>query len=161
VASVREEPRAMLFYGGFGVGAMGARLRGAGIMAIAGGLLMLLSGYASRSLLYILLPYLQAEITSYLSGSAQLAAFFAIVLLAGLLALGGIAVIGGGFVLLFTHVTAGRLLIYLGGGAGLLGLLASLGYAVYRLGVSHVIYYAPYWLGLAMAVGARRLSKGS
>ncbi|HZW85455.1 MAG TPA: hypothetical protein VFE91_06100, partial [Nitrososphaerales archaeon] len=59
------------------------------------------------------------------------------------------------------HTTTGRVLIYLGGGAGFLGLLISFGYSAYRLGLDPVLGYLPYWLGLALAVAGRRISKGT
>ena len=71
------------------------------------------------------------------------------------------SVLIGGLIILIRHTTTGRALIYLGGGAGFLGLIVSFGYSTYRLGgVDPVLSYLPYWIGLTMAVVGRRLAKG-
>ncbi len=140
---------------------MGVRVLASGILAVIGGFLMVLSGYISRGLLFTALGYAEKEIPDHLTGFASGAAILAITVLELIIALGGLAVVVGGVAILFRHTTTGSLLIYLGGGAGLFGLLISFGYTAYRLGVDPVVAYAPYWVGLAMAVVARRLAKGA
>jgi hypothetical protein len=140
---------------------MGSKLYIAGILAVLGGLLMLGSGYASRGFLYTALGYAVPQVTDVFSGAVANAVVAAITALELVIALGGITVVAGGLVLLTRHTTIGRLLVYLGGGAGFLGLLVSFGYSAYKLGgVDPVLSYLPYWVGLAMAVVARRLAKG-
>jgi hypothetical protein len=134
----------------------------AGLLAVIGGALMLLSGYVSRGFLYTALGYAVPEIPKLLSGMAANLAILAITLLEFVIALGGLTVLVGGLVILSHHTGVGRALIYLGGGAGFLGLVVSFGYSVYKLGgLDPVLAYLPYWAGLALAVTGRRLAKGS
>lgn len=129
---------------------------------MVGGLLMVLSGYTSRGFLYAALGYAEPHISDFLSGAAASAAILAITLVELVIGLGGVAVALGGLVVLAEHTTTGRVLIYLGGAAGFLGLLISFGYSAYRLGgVNPLISYLPYWVGLTMAIVGRRLAKGS
>ena len=123
---------------------------------------MLASGYTSRAFLYTALNLAEPHISDFLSGMAANVAVLAVTILELVVALGGIAVMIGGLVILTKHTTTGRTLIYLGGGAGFLGLLVSFGYAAYRLGgFSPLLAYLPYWVGLAMAVSGRWLAKGA
>ena len=141
---------------------MGARLYAAGALAVVGGFLMVASGYTSRGFLYTALNLAEPRISDLLSGAAASVAILAVVLLELVIALGGLAVILGGLLMLTGHRTTGRVLIYLGGGAGFLGILVSFGYTVYRLGgISPVLAYLPYWVGVAMAVSGRWLAKGA
>jgi hypothetical protein len=141
---------------------MGLRGNVAGLLAIIGGVLMLLSGYVARGFLYTALGYAVPEIPRLLSGMAANVVVFAVTLLELVIALGGLTVLVGGLVILSHHTSVGRALIYLGGGAGFLGLLISFGYSVYKLGgFDPVLAYLPYWVGLALAVTGRRLAKGS
>jgi len=141
---------------------MGARLYAAGALALVGGLLMLASGYTSRGFLYTALNLAEPHITEFLRGIAANVAVLVVTILELVIALGGIAVTVGGLVILTNHTTMGRTLIYLGGGAGFLGLLVSLGYTAYRLGgISPILAYVPYWVGLAMAISGRWLAKGA
>ncbi len=140
---------------------MGLRLYAAGFLAVVGGILMLASGYTSRGFLYTALNIGEPRLSDFLSGVALSAAVLAITVLELIIALGGLTVLIGGLMVLIHHTTTGRILIYLGGGAGFLGLLISFGYSVYRLGgLDPVISYLPYWVGLAMAVTGRGLAKG-
>jgi len=141
---------------------MRARLWAGGSLAIVGGLLMLGSGYSSRGFLYTALGYAEPHVSQFLQGIAASAAILAITLVEFAIALGGITVVAGGLVILVRHTTMGRTLIYLGGGAGFLGLLISFGLSVYRLGgLDPVLSYLPYWVGLVLAVVGRRISKGA
>jgi hypothetical protein len=134
----------------------------AGSLAIVGGFLMLASGYTSRGFLYTALNLAEPRISDFLNGTAASIAVLAVTAIELIIALGGIAVIAGGLVILTNHKKTGRALVYLGGGAGLLGLIVSFGYSAYRLGgVSPVLAYLPYWAGLAMAVTGRWLAKGA
>ena len=95
---------------------MGGRRYLAGGLAVAGGFLMLLSGYTSRGFLYTALGYAEPRISDFLSGAASSVAVFAITVLELIVALGGVAVTLGGVTILVRHTTIGRTLIYLGGG---------------------------------------------
>jgi hypothetical protein len=119
---------------------------------------MVYSGYVSRSVLY---TAASIAVQDFLPGFYANAASFVISVLALINALGGITVFAGGMVLLSGHGRTGRIIILLGGGAGLLGLLASFGYSAFRLGLGQTLSYAPYWVGLVLAVAARRVSRGT
>ena len=141
---------------------MGIRLYAAGTLAIVGGILMLGSGYVSRGFLYTALGYAVPYIPDLLNGAAANAALIAITALELVIALGGLTVLFGGLMILIHHTTVGRTLIYLGGGAGFLGLMVSFGYSAYKLGgLDPVLSYLPYWVGLALAITGRRLAKGA
>jgi hypothetical protein len=135
-----------------------SRLAVAGLIAMVGGFLMIYSGYVSHSLLYQAFGQL---VLPYLGGFAGNTVSLIISVLELINALGGIVVVIGGLVLVSGHGRTGRIVILLGGGAGLLGLLASFGYSAYRLGLDQTITYAPYWVGLVLAVVARRVSRGA
>ena len=123
---------------------------------------MFTSGYASKGILYTALGYAAPRLSDFLSGTELSATVLAITILELLMALGGITVMVGGFTILIRHSTVGRALIWLGGGAGLLSLVLGFGYAVFRLGgLSPVLSYLPYWVGLAFAILGRHLAKGS
>lgn len=139
---------------------VGFRSRAAGAIAIVGGALMVGSGYTSRGLLYTALGYAAPRIQDILNGAAASIAVLAVTALEFIIALGGVTVAIGGLTVIFGHVSSGRALIWLGGGAGFLGLLVSFGYSAFRLGgLGPVLAYFPYWVGLALAISARRLAK--
>ncbi|MDA4127348.1 MAG: hypothetical protein OK452_09155 [Thaumarchaeota archaeon] len=134
----------------------------AGILAIMGGVLMLGSGYTSRGFLYMALGYTEPRIIDFLNGIVADAAVLTIAILELIIALGGVSVAVGGIIILARHSTTGRILIFLGGGAGFIGLLISFGYSTFKLGgLGPSLSYLPYWLGLAFAVVGRRLAKGA
>jgi len=141
---------------------VGTKLYTAGALAVVGGVLMLASGYSSRGLLYTALGYAVPQISNHFSGAFASAAVFAITILEIAIAFGGLTILLGGLTILTRHKTTDRALIYLGGGAGFLGLLISFGYTAYKLGgIDPVLAYVPYWVGLAMAVSGRWLAKGA
>jgi len=143
------------------LGSMSARLYAAGALAVIGGIFMLASGYSARGFLYTALNLAEPHISDFLSGTAASIAVLAVTTVELIVALGGLAVVLGGGVILAGHTSVGRAIIYLGGGAGFLGLLISFGYSAYKLGgIDPVLAYFPYWVGLAMAVSGRRLAKG-
>lgn len=141
---------------------MGLKLYAAGALAVVGGLVMLGSGYTSRGFLYTALGYGVNYFPNFLSGAPLSAAELAVTLLELIIGLGGLTVLVGGLLVLAHHTTTGRTLIYLGGGAGFLGLLVGFGYSAYKLGgLDPVLSYLPYWVGLALAITGRRLAKGA
>jgi hypothetical protein len=140
---------------------MGFRANLAGILAIVGGVLMFGSGYSSRGFLYQALNLTEPQISNLLSGIEASVVVLAIIIVETLIALGGLTVLAGGALILFRHITIGRILIFFGGGAGFLGLLISFGYSIFKLGgLDPVLSYLPYWVGLVMAIVARRMAKG-
>lgn len=130
-------------------------------MAILGGALMLANGLGTRSFLLTALSLLGGEIPQYLGGLAGLTATLVVDIIALLIALGGVTVALGGFSMLLRHVTTGRTLVLLGGGAGFFGLLISFAYTTLTFGLERAVSSAPYWLGLVLAIIARRLVKGA
>jgi hypothetical protein len=123
---------------------------------------MLGSDYTSRGLLYTALGYAEPQVSNLLSGVAASVTILVITIVELMIAFGGLTVLVGGLIIISHHTTTGRALVYLGGGAGFLGLVVSFGYSVYRLGgLDPVLSYLPYWAGLAMAVVGRRLAKGA
>src|SRR5712692_10480672 len=112
---------------------MAFRLWASAVLAIIGGFLMVVSGFSTRGLLFIALGFAANEIPAFLTGVAAGLAVLAITIVEILIALGGVTVLLGGVSLLYHHVRTGRILILLGGGAGLLGLLVSFGYSVFKL----------------------------
>ncbi len=141
-------------------GGRGIRVWASGMLAIAGGVLMVASGYASRGLLLTALGFVESDLGRYLGGIEGLTVGIAIDIVVFLIALGGVTVVFGGLTLLLRHRTIGRLLIMLGGGAGFLGLAVTFGFAAFRLGLSGALAYADYWVGLVLAIIARRVAKG-
>ncbi|MDG6987133.1 MAG: hypothetical protein JRN71_05135 [Nitrososphaerota archaeon] len=134
----------------------------AGGLALVGGALMLASGYSSRGFLYTALGYAEPRISDLLVGVYASAAVLSITLVEGVIALGGLTVMIGGLAIVLRFVTVGRILVWLGGGAGFLGLIIGFGYSAYRLGgFGPVLGYLPYWIGLAMAITGRTLAKGA
>ena len=141
---------------------MQIRLVLGGFLAMVGGFLMIWSGYVSHSILYQMAGlYIPKSLGEILGGIAGSAASFVIFVLELLNALGGIVVVTGGLILVSGHGRTGRIVIILGGGAGLIGLVATFGYFAYEQGLEHTISYAPYWVGLGFTVAARSVSKGS
>lgn len=140
---------------------MGARRSAAGTLAVFGGALMVASGFVTHGIMLTLLQDAQVDLSQYLGGLTGLTVALTIDLVSLLIGLGGFTVASGGAELLLNHVTLGRTLIALGGASGLLGFAISFGYTAYRLGLDSTLAYAPYWVGVFVAVGARRLAKGS
>jgi hypothetical protein len=130
-------------------------------LAIIGGALMVISGYAARGFLYQALGYAEPHVLDF-GGQLANAAVLAISLVQLVIGLGGLTVIAGGLIVLLNHTSIGRMVILLGGAGGFLGLLISFGYSVYRVGgIDPILYYLPYWVGLTVAIIGRRLAKGA
>ena len=122
---------------------------------------MLYSGYATQSFLMTALDFAQGELAAFVGGIAGVTFSLLIDAILILIGLGGVTVIFGGLALLRNHISIGRFLIMLGGGAGFLGSLISFGLTAYKAGISTAIAYAPHWVGLVFAIVARRLAKGT
>jgi len=92
----------------------------ASALAIAGGILLLLSGVTgSLGLFGTLLELL----TEFLSPPYDQIAYYIMMVLSFFASLGGGSVLLGGFLLYLNHITTGKLLIRLGCGTGVLGFL--------------------------------------
>ncbi len=139
---------------------MQLRRWGSGALAVAGGLLMLGSGYVSHSILYLALGYAQSQIPNFLAGTSETLTSLAVAVLEFMVTFGGATVAAGGLALLAGHRTTGRALLFLGGGAGFLGVAVSFGLAAFNLGIGAASSYAGYWLGVVLAVIARSLARG-
>ena len=140
---------------------MGLKSFAAALLAMAGGVLMLASGYTSRGILFQAFGISEHYVLDIGGVAANLLAF-GITIIEFVVALGGFTVIVGGIVIMAHHTTAGRAIVYLGGGTGFLGLIISFGYSVFSLGgFNHILAFLPYWVGLALAVSGRRLAKGA
>jgi hypothetical protein len=133
-------------------------LAGAGL-ALGGGAMMAAGGLANHSFLVSLLDVAGGEASSYLGGASGLLIMLAVTVVSLLIGLGGLTVMAGGLVIYTRHITAGRLLVALGGGGGFVGLLLSFGYTAFTAGYSVAVSHSVYWLGLILAVFARRVTK--
>lgn len=137
----------------------GARMIAGSALAVSGGALMVIGGFASHSFLLSVLGLIDANLGGYLSGTSLFAVQVSILVISALISLGGLTVISGGVLIFTGHLTTGRLLIMLGGGAGFLGLLVSFGYAAFTTGVSGALSHSVYWIGLVLSVLGRRIAK--
>lgn len=129
-----------------------------GAIAIVGGLLMFLGGVTSHSLALWILPMLNQQVLTRLPSPVQSWAVLAVDIIAALVSLGGLTVVFGGVALLLGRRSIGRVLVALGGGAGLIGLSLALGYTVLVSGPGSVTSHAGYWLGVVLAVVSRRVA---
>ncbi len=137
-----------------------ASLRLAGSLAIIGGALMVASGFAVHGFLLSTLTLVSGHVSEFLPSEVSPLIVIILEILTGLIALGGITVILGGLALLvYARALLGRILIALGGGAGLLSFLVSLGYSMLTAGPLTLSIHAAYWTGLVLAVVARRIAK--
>jgi hypothetical protein len=131
------------------------------VLALAGGLLMVASGFAAHGFMLSILNDVAAAIPSYLGGIAGITADLAILIVAVLISLGGVTVVVGAFMILRRHITLGRILLALGGGTGFIGLFISFGYAALTKGLTSALGQAPYWLGLVLVIVAGRAARAS
>jgi hypothetical protein len=129
-----------------------------GTVAIVGGLLMFLGGVTTHSIALWILPMLNQEILARLPQPIQTTAVVSVDVIAALVSLGGLTVIFGGMSLLLGRRSIGRLLVALGGGAGLIGLSLALGYTVLVSGLGSVTSHTGYWVGIVLAVVSRRVA---
>jgi hypothetical protein len=136
--------------------------RTAGYLAIVAGLILIVSGVTSASLLLTAAGYVDNYLGTSI-GAGQLVVQAAIAAITYLVGLGGISVIIGGVLLLAKHGSAGRFLIGLGGGLAIFGLLFAMGEALYVTGTSapifHQVYFGTYWIGAILATTAYFLSR--
>jgi hypothetical protein len=134
------------------------RIIGGGL-AIVAGFLILLSGFRTQSFLASTVPYFEQKLGSYIPYLAQVTIDAALLVLSFIIALGGLAVILGGVLILLKHLTTGKLLMALGGGVGFIGIAIALGYSIYTSGFGILVDHIDYWIGLAVASIARYVAK--
>jgi hypothetical protein len=134
-------------------------LKVAGIVAIIAGLILIISGYTSHPIMLTILDYVNQHFSSSLNPMELLAINYAISFFDYLVGLGGAVVLFGGLILLLKHRTAGRTLIWLGGGMGIFGLVFTMGEAYYFSHFSLVVFHAEYWIGLVLATSAFVIAK--
>ncbi len=121
---------------------------------------MVASGFAVHGFLLSALTLVSGHVSEFLPSEVSPLIVIFLEILTGLIALGGITVILGGLALLvYARALLGRILIALGGGAGLLSFLVSLGYSMLTAGPLTLSIHAAYWTGLVFAVVARRIAK--
>lgn len=136
--------------------------RTAGYIAIVAGLILIVSGVTSASLLLTAAGYADNYLGSKI-GAGEIVVQIAIAALTYLVGLGGVSVIIGGILFLAKHGSAGRFLIGLGGGLAIFGLLFAMGEALYATGTSapifRQIYFGTYWLGAILATISYFLSR--
>lgn len=131
---------------------------GSAAIAFIGGGLILASGFTVHNFLLSLLSLLSDRLLTILPGAVAIPLSITITILSVLIALGGFTVILGGITIFRHHISAGRLLIALGGGASFLGFLVAIVYAIVTGGVTSVAAHTLYWIGASLAVLARRLA---
>ena len=137
--------------------------RSAGLIAIVAGLILIVSGVTSGSILLTGLGYVDRFLGS--NPGINLILQIAIAALTYLIGLGGLLAIFGGALLLLKHGSAGRVFIGLGGGMAIFALLFSMGEALYATGTSapifHQIFFGLYWVGAILATISIFLSRRS
>ncbi|MDG6995268.1 MAG: hypothetical protein JRN52_05030 [Nitrososphaerota archaeon] len=129
------------------------------ILAFAGGILLINSGYRTSSFLLTLLSLSESQ--KIVPDVVRTILLVAIPILTVIISLGGILVIAGGVLLLFKHKFSASVLIALGGGIGLIGIIIALGYSVYSAGIFSIITHIEYWIGVLIASTSRALGKKS
>ena len=131
-----------------------------GSMALAfiGGGLIIASGFSVHGILLSLLSLVSGGIPTVLPGAIAIPLSITVSFLSALVALGGVTVLLGGIALYRRHIFVGRFLIALGGGASFLGFLLSIAFAVATQGVASVDAHSQYWIGVVVAILARRLA---
>ncbi len=138
-------------------------VRGAGVLALVSGLVLIASGVTSGSLLLTILSYVDKDLGPRLPFVDNFFLNLGIATLTFLVGLGGVLVIIGGASLLLKHRFIGRLLIGLGGGMAIFGLLFSMGEVYYVSGFSSLIfhqsYFTLYWVGAILATTSILISR--
>lgn len=131
----------------------------AAVLAFAGGILLLSSGYRTSSFLLTALKFSESQ--GVVPTEIKAILLTAIPILTVIISLGGLLVLAGGVLLLIKHKFTASVLIALGGGVGLIGIVLALGYSVYSSGLFSIIQHTDYWVGVVLASLARMLGKRS
>lgn len=122
----------------------------AGILAIASGLLFLVSGYHPSTAIYDMVA---TGLKEYAGREIWQAAVVPIGLLALVAQLGGIVVIIGGVLFLKNRITSGKLLVMIGTGQGILTIILSLALGLASKGPSFLGSYVLWFTGTAAGIG--------
>jgi len=129
--------------------------RRAGVIAMVAGVILIVSGISSGSVLLTGLEYLDSHAGSSIGTAGQSLLQLVIEIVSLIVGFGGLSAIAGGVLLLRGHGSSGRALIGLGGGTAVFGLLISIGRALFISGASVPIYLQPYfalyWIGAILA----------
>lgn len=129
------------------------------IIAFLAGLLILVSGYNSRSFLLTILDLVKENVIYKLPFIANITILIAINILTVIISLGGFTVIAGAFALFYKHLAIGRFLIGIGAGTSFTAMLISFLYTLITIGLSGILLHLSYWVGIALAVISRRLAR--
>ncbi len=129
-----------------------------GIIAMIGGVIIVLSGFRTGSFLVTAASYSEAKFGSLLPGEALSAIQIALLVLSFVIGFGGLLAILGGVLVIAKHVTIGKIFIGLGGGVGFLGIAISVGYTIYVNGFSVLVPHVDYWVGVVVATVGRYLA---
>jgi hypothetical protein len=135
-----------------------SRNKWAGILAIIGGILLFISGTAG---MVDLLESLRDIVIEYMGdASSTIENIFWVLIIIAML--GGISVIIGGYLIYKDHPIAGKILIMLGAGMGLIGLIINIIIAIYHGETGNFLN----WLittfagiGIILAIIAQRIAK--
>ncbi len=129
-----------------------------GVLAIIGGILIIISGFRTGSFLVTAAKFSEAQFGSILPGPALSLIQIALIILSFVIGFGGFLAILGGLLIISKHVTIGKLVLGLGGGVGFIGIAISVGFAIYASGLSVLGTHFDYWLGVLIASIARYLA---
>ena len=129
-----------------------------GILAMIGGAIIVTSGYRTGSFLVTVDFVLRSQVRFALPGEALTAIQIGVLVLSFIIGFGGLLAILGGVLVIAKHVTIGKILIGLGGGLGFIGIVISVGYAVYVHGFSVLVDHVDYWIGVVIATVGRYLA---
>ena len=122
---------------------------------------MVLSGFNANGITLGILSFAEKALPSYLPSDIAPFVRGALQTVGILVLLGGVTIIFGGLLVWARWVRTGRLLIFLGGGAGVIGLLILLGYYAATSGAASMFQHWEYWIGIVLASVAVALAKGA
>jgi hypothetical protein len=133
------------------------------VLAMVAGLFLIASGVISSSMLLTGIEYVDTYLGPNIGSSGQFMFQLAVAMLTFVVGLGGLLDIVGGLLLWRKHGSSGRFLISLGGGMAILGLLFSMGEALYVSGFSAPVFHQPYftlyWIGAILATASILISR--
>ncbi len=122
----------------------------AGILAIASGLLFLVSGYHPSTVIYDLAA---AGLKDYTAKDVWQVAIVPVALLAFIAQLGGVVVLIGGALFIKNRITAGKFLVMMGTGQGILTIILSLAFGLASQGLNFLSNYLLWFTGTAAGIG--------
>lgn len=122
----------------------------AGILAVASGLLFLVSSYHPSTVIYDLVV---AGLKEYTARGVWQVAIVPVGLLALVAQLGGIVVIIGGVLFFKNRITSGKFLVMIGTGQGILTIILSLALGLASEGTSFLSNYVLWFTGTAAGIG--------